>query len=136
MVPQALDMAKSAATLFFEVNNRGRKISFGRMHDTASDANMNNPMAARDFGNGFLMKRGYVLAWVGWGADIAPGDNRLTVDFPVAQENGKPIADASSPNFRRNFNVGQHTSLNCRSPAFKSSRRFHCQKGSARRNRT
>jgi len=62
---------KGASTLFFE-STTGRKISFGRMHDTASDADMNNPTAARDFGNGFLMKRGYVLAWVGWGADIAP----------------------------------------------------------------
>ena len=84
VILKPVDMELSSKTLFFEVNNRGRKISFGRMHDTASDANMNDPMAARDFGNGFLMKRGYVISWVGWGADIAPGDSRLTVNFPVA----------------------------------------------------
>ena len=100
-----VDAARSSHTLFFEVNNRGRKISFGRMHDTASDANMNAPSTPRDFGNGFLMRRGYVIAWVGWGADIAPGDNRLTVSFPIAQQHGQPITERILTEFGdRNFN--------------------------------
>jgi len=112
VILKPVDLSKGSKTLFFEVNNRGRKISFGRMHDTAADANMNDPSAPRDFGNGFLMKRGYVLAWVGWGADIAPGDNRLTVDFPVAQENGQPLAERIITEFSdRNFNGGRPTSL-------------------------
>ena len=112
VILKPVDLSKGANTLFFEVNNRGRKISFGRMQDTAADANMNDPMAARDFGNGFLMKRGYVLAWVGWGADIAPGDNRLTVDFPIAQENGQPLSERIITEFSdRNFNGGKPTSL-------------------------
>ena len=105
VILKPVDLAPAGTTLFFEVNNRGRKISFGRMQDTASDANMNSPLSPRDFGNGFLMKRGYVLAWVGWGADIAPGDNRLTVNFPVAMENGRPIAERILTEFGdRNFN--------------------------------
>ncbi|MBI3527578.1 MAG: hypothetical protein HY067_06370 [Betaproteobacteria bacterium] len=117
-----VDMALGVKTLFFEVNNRGRKISFGRMHDTASDANMNDPVASRDFGNGFLMKRGYVLAWVGWGADIAPGDNRLTVNFPIALENGRPVTERILTEFSdRNFNGGKPSSLPLSGgPAFKS----------------
>ena len=112
VILKPVDLSKGSNTLFFEVNNRGRKISFGRMQDTAADANMNDPMAARDFGNGFLMKRGYVLAWVGWGADIAPGDNRLTVDFPIAQENGQPLSERIITEFSdRNFNGGKPTSL-------------------------
>ena len=112
VILKPVEMALGAKTLFFEVNNRGRKISFGRMHDTASDANMNNPMAPRDFGNGFLMKRGYVIAWVGWGADIAPGDNRLTVDFPIALENGRPVTERVLTEFSdRNFNGGKPSSL-------------------------
>ena len=112
VILKPVDLSKGANTLFFEVNNRGRKISFGRMQDTAADANMNDPMSARDFGNGFLMKRGYVLAWVGWGADIAPGDNRLTVDFPIAQENGQPLSERIITEFSdRNFNGGKPTSL-------------------------
>ena len=122
VILKPVDMALGAKTLFFEVNNRGRKISFGRMHDTASDANMNDPMAPRDFGNGFLMKRGYVLAWVGWGADIAPGDNRLTVNFPIALENGRPVTERILTEFSdRNFNGGKPLSLPLSgAPAFKS----------------
>ena len=112
VILKPVDLAKAGNTLFFEVNNRGRKISFGRMQDTASDANMNAPLLRRDFGNGFLMKRGYVLAWVGWGADIAPGDNRLTVNFPIALENGRPITERILTEFGdRNFNGGNPTTL-------------------------
>lgn len=112
VILKPVDLARGSGTLFFEVNNRGRKISFGRMHDTAADADMNDPLAARDFGNGFLLRRGYVIAWVGWGADIAPGDNRLTVDFPVAQEGGKPVTERILTEFSdRNFNGGHPTSL-------------------------
>lgn len=112
VILKPVDPAKGSNTLFFEVNNRGRKISFGRMQDTAADANMNDPMAVGDFGNGFLMKRGYVVAWVGWGADIAPGDHRLTVDFPVARENGKPLSERILTEFSdRNFNGGRPVTL-------------------------
>ncbi|MBC8006439.1 MAG: hypothetical protein H7X76_00145 [Prolixibacteraceae bacterium] len=122
VILKPVDMALGAKTLFFEVNNRGRKVSFGRMHDTASDANMNDPVASRDFGNGFLMKRGYVMAWVGWGADIAPGDNRLTVNFPIALENGQPVTERILTEFSdRNFNGGKPLSLPLSGgPAFKS----------------
>jgi hypothetical protein len=123
VILKPVDMALGSKTLFFEVNNRGRKISFGRMHDTASDANMNDPLAARDFGNGFLMKRGYVIAWVGWGADIAPGDNRLTVNFPIALEkNGRPVVERILTEFSdRNFNGGKPFTLPLSGgPAFKS----------------
>jgi hypothetical protein len=121
VILKPVDPARSR-TLFFEVNNRGRKISFGRMHDTASDANMNAPSAPRDFGNGFLMKRGYTIAWIGWGADIAPGDNRLTVSFPIAQENGQPLTERILTEFGdRNFNGTTPTTLPLSgSSAFKS----------------
>jgi hypothetical protein len=112
VILKPIDLAKAGNTLFFEVNNRGRKISFGRMQDTASDANMNAPLSPRDFGNGFLMKRGYVLAWVGWGADVALGDNRLTVNFPTTLESGQPITERIVTEFGdRNFNGGNPTTL-------------------------
>ncbi len=105
VILKPVDMRNSRQLLFFEVNNRGRKIAFGRLHDTAADANMNDPATARDFGNGFLMQRGYVIAWVGWGADIAAGDHRLTVRFPIAAENGKPVDEKIFTEFGdRNFN--------------------------------
>ena len=122
VILKPVDMQKSSGTLLFDVNNRGRKVLFGRFQDTASDASMNNPVAARDFGNGFLLKRGHVIAWVGWGADIAPGDHRLTVDFPIAQDQGKPVSERILTEFSdRNFNGGTPYSLPLSGgPAFKS----------------
>jgi Alpha/beta hydrolase domain len=88
-----VDMAAGNGGLFFEVNNRGDKDTFILMHDAAAGVNLNDPTAAQDFGNGFLMREGYVIAWVGWGADMRPGANRLAVDFPIAMENGAPITE-------------------------------------------
>jgi hypothetical protein len=122
VILKPVDPVKASGTLFFEVNNRGRKIAFGRLHDVPSDASLNRPVSAREFGNGFLMHRGYVVAWVGWGADIAPGDQRLTVDFPVAQEHGEPITERIVTEFGdRNFGgVGVWTLPLSGGPAFKS----------------
>jgi hypothetical protein len=107
VILRPVDSAKASGTLFFEVNNRGRKIAFQRLHEVPSDASLNRPMSAREFGNRFLMKRGDVIAWVGWGADIAPGDHRLTVDFPIAQESGEPISERILTEFGdRNFGGG------------------------------
>lgn len=88
------DMAKANGRLYFEVNNRGNKISFTMMQDTPPGTPNNRPMTEADFGNGFLMRHGFVVAWVGWGADIAPGGDRMTVNFPVAKHrNGEPIVE-------------------------------------------
>lgn len=133
VILKPVDLSKGSNTLFFEVNNRGRKISFGRMHDTPADANLNAPMDAKDFGNGFLLERGYVVAWIGWGADIAPGDNRLTVDFPIAMDHGSPITERILTEFGdRNFNGGTPTTLPLSGgPAFKSFRAVSTNKAAA-----
>lgn len=102
-----VDLSKASGTLFFEVNNRGNKIVQTMLNDTPPNANNNNPITANDFGNGFLQRRGYVVAWVGWGADIAPGNSRLTVSFPIAREGGKPVSERILTEFSdRNFASG------------------------------
>ena len=82
VILKPVDMSKANGALYFEVNNRGNKISLNMLLDTAPGTNGNNPIAVADFGNGFLLRKGYVIAWVGWGADIAPGgephDGRLS----------------------------------------------------------
>ncbi|MEO5697967.1 MAG: alpha/beta hydrolase domain-containing protein [Burkholderiaceae bacterium] len=93
VILKPIDMKKGNRGLFFEVNNRGNKIALPMFNDTPPGSNNNNPSAPADFGNGFLMRQGYVVAWVGWGADIAPGNSRLTVNFPVAAQHGQPITE-------------------------------------------
>jgi hypothetical protein len=122
VILKPVDMGKANGTLFFEVNNRGNKISFQMMHDTPPGTPNNNPVTAAHFGNAFLMRSGYVIAWVGWGADIAPGNNRLTVNFPIAMENGQPMVERILTEFSdRNFGGGTPFTLPLSgSPAFKS----------------
>ncbi len=107
VILRPVDSSGDSGTLFFEVNNRGNKISLTMLNDTPPTANGNDPTTASDFGNGFLMRRGYVVAWVGWGADIAPGNHRLTVNFPVAMQDGNPITERILTEFcDRNFGGG------------------------------
>src|SRR5205085_2625978 len=42
------------------------------------------PTSAAEFGNGFLMRHGYAVAWSGWGGDVRPGANVLSIELPVA----------------------------------------------------
>ncbi len=88
-----VDITKGNGALFFEANNRGNKLSLVLMNDVPSDANFNNPTTAGDFGSGFLLRQGYTLAWVGWAADVVPADDLLTVQFPVATQDGQPIVE-------------------------------------------
>ncbi len=86
-----VDAAKANGTLLFEVSNRGRKLGFARLND--SPVISNDPTTPLDIGNQFSLLQGYTFAWVGWAADVAPGANRLTVQLPIALQDGKPIAE-------------------------------------------
>ena len=84
-VLQPVDPAKGNGALLFEIANRGRKGLLG-MFNRAPAANA--PMNAADFGDGFLMREGYTLVWVGWQLDVtAP---LLTIDAPRADLKGQP----------------------------------------------
>ena len=84
-VLQPVDRAKGNGALLFEIANRGRKGLLGRFNRAPAG---DNPTAAADFGDGFLMQEGYTLVWVGWQFDVpAP---LLTIDAPRPDFKGKP----------------------------------------------
>jgi hypothetical protein len=72
-----IDMSKSSHTLVYNVINRGNK-----GHDNL-DAAGGNEMT--DAGDGFQQKRGLVMLWSGWQADILRTDGRMSIDVPVAR---------------------------------------------------
>ena len=88
-----VEMEKGNGGLFFEVENAGNKISLFFLNDTPPGVDNNNPTTARDVGNGFLLRQGYTLAWAGWDVSNPPGNNRLTVQFPIAVEDNEPISE-------------------------------------------
>lgn len=75
------EMSKGNGNVLFEVSNRGgRGIVFlanGR---------------EGEFGDGFLMRQGYTIAWVGWEYDVADQPGRMRLDAPIAHNaNGTAI---------------------------------------------
>jgi hypothetical protein len=76
-----------SSTLVYDVNNRGGIAILGQM-DGASPAN-NDPTAAADAGDGFLMRHGFTLLFSAWTWDVAPpspGVKPLIFVPPVAHQ--------------------------------------------------
>src|SRR5687767_3232389 len=84
-VLQPVDAARGNGALLFEIANRGNKGLLGMFNRARGS---NNPETAADFGDGYLMKEGYTLVWVGWQFDVAAP--LLRVDAPRADLKGQP----------------------------------------------
>ncbi len=83
-----LDPDKGNCRLFFDYGNRGNK----RCLQFFNDAPVNNaPLSYTDAGNGFLMRRGYTIVWMGWQGDLYPGDGRMLLDAPLARQGDTAI---------------------------------------------
>ena len=73
-----------------DIVNRGR-LTYDRF---------NEPVPTDDpIGDGFLLKRGYTVAAVGWEFDVAPGGDRLRLTAPVATDRGQPLIGTASALF-------------------------------------
>ena len=82
LVLRPVDPSKGNGRIFYELNNRGRMLSLGQLNDARSGGN--DPTAAADAGNGFLMRRGYTFVSSGWDATAAPDGTRLRIAAPIA----------------------------------------------------
>src|SRR5262249_12883256 len=84
-----LDLRKGNGKIFFRVNNRGNKGPLGQFNDGTGT---NDPSTPADVGNGFVLREGYTLVWVGWEGDILPGANRMTIKLPTVTDQGAEIS--------------------------------------------
>ena len=91
-----VDLRKGSRRIFYDVLNRGNKLALNNLNDAPR---LNDPVAAGDAGNGFLMRQGYSLLWSGWQGDVAPGDDRLRAELPTATNKGVPIVATSRDEF-------------------------------------
>jgi hypothetical protein len=87
-IVQPDDPARGSGRLLFEVVNRGR-INAMRQFNRAPVAA--TPAEALAPGDGFLMRRGWTVAWCGWQWDVVRGPGLLGLEAPQALENGQPI---------------------------------------------
>ena len=73
------DMNKGNGAVLFEVSNRGGKGILRLVNGGSANA---------EFGDGFLMREGYTIAWVGWEYDVADQGENLRLFAPVAHDAG------------------------------------------------
>ena len=83
-----VDPSRGNRRLLLDIPNRGRKVALGLLN---SAMRVPDPTTAEDFGNGFLMRRGYTVAWCGWQHDVPRQDGLLALTVPVATGVDGPI---------------------------------------------
>ena len=88
-------MARGNRKILYGVNNRGNKLDYAWrtiLRAPTPQRNNNNPLTAADFGDGLLLRLGYMYVDAGWQGNVAPGNDRLVPNLPVATEpDGRPI---------------------------------------------
>ncbi|HSE92696.1 MAG TPA: alpha/beta hydrolase domain-containing protein [Methylomirabilota bacterium] len=77
-----VDPARGNRRLLLDVPNRGRKVALGMLNSTPR---VPDPTTPADFGNGFLMRHGWSVAWVGWQPDVPRQDGLMALDVPAAR---------------------------------------------------
>ncbi|MBM3523169.1 MAG: hypothetical protein FJX57_09440 [Alphaproteobacteria bacterium] len=88
LILRPVDAARGNRRVFFDYGNRGNIRNLQFFNDAPGS---NDPRTLAHAGNGFLMRRGYTLAWLAWQGDILPGNGRFLLDLPIAMQDGKPV---------------------------------------------
>ena len=86
LVLRPADPARGNRKVLYEVTNRGRVGINNRLMDArpASLAAANDPRTMQEAGNGFLLRRGYTLAWTGWDPNAPRSNNGMGMSAVVA----------------------------------------------------
>jgi len=71
------DMTKGNGSVLFEVSNRGGRGILSLVNGRDGES-----------GDGFLMRQGYTIAWVGWEFDLSSQGERLRLTAPIAHDPG------------------------------------------------
>jgi hypothetical protein len=76
------DLSKGNDAVLFEVSNRGGR-GILRL--------VNGGGPSSEFGDGFLMRQGFTVAWLGWQYDLADQNQNVRLTAPVAHEGSNSI---------------------------------------------
>lgn len=82
------DIERGNGAVLYEVSNRGRKgiLSYFNRGTSSLD-----PQTEADMGDGFLMRNGFTLLWLGWQFDPPVQEGLVRLYAPIATDNGTPI---------------------------------------------
>ena len=94
-----VELERGNQRILFDTLNRGDKLALIDINETARGTGSNNPQAAADAGNGFLMRRGYTVLFCAWQGGVGPEEGHMQVSFPVATDGDDPITGLSREEF-------------------------------------
>ena len=94
LVPKDAARANGAALL--DILNRGRKRVIGDFNRGRAVA---DPTTEEDFGDGFLMRHGFTVVWLGWQFDIPHSGGLMGLDAPAVTEHGRPVTGRVTTRF-------------------------------------
>lgn len=77
------EAARASGSVLLEIPNRGGK---GLLRVIQNAKGATDPTTAEEFGDGFLMRRGVTLIWLGWQWDVRDEKALMRLYAPVAPE--------------------------------------------------
>jgi hypothetical protein len=89
------DAARASGSVLLEIPNRGGK---GMLRVIQNGKTSLDPTTAEEFGDGFLMRRGVVVAWLGWQWDVRDEAGLMKLYAPVAEGDENPKSEARRSN--------------------------------------
>ena len=81
------DVTRGNGTVLYQVSNRGGKGMLRYFNRGGSS----DGMTVDQMGDGFLMREGFTLLWLGWQFDPPQRDGLMRLMAPIATEGGEPI---------------------------------------------
>jgi hypothetical protein len=91
-------LSRGNRALLLDVPNRGNKRLTGTWVN--GGASIIDPVTAEHSGTGWLMREGYTVVWIGWEGLVAPGERRVSAQFPVARNrDGSPVTARTTQEF-------------------------------------
>lgn len=92
VIVRPLAAASASRVLLVDLPNRGGKLLLQMLNDANGGIDQ-----ASDAGNGFAMRRGHTLVWIGWQGDIglSPDGSQVGAELPLALEHDAPVTGPS-----------------------------------------
>src|SRR5436190_3259212 len=95
----------ASGSVLLEIPNRGGK---GLLAMIQGGKSSRDPKTEEEFGDGFLMKRGVTVAWLGWQWDVREEAGMMRLYAPIARDGDKPITGLVRADFTVNEKVDEH----------------------------
>ncbi|MFN2476239.1 MAG: alpha/beta hydrolase domain-containing protein [Chthoniobacterales bacterium] len=100
------EATRVSGSVLLEIPNRGGK---GILAIMQGGKGSRDPSTEEEFGDGFLMRRGVTVAWLGWQWDVREDANMMRMQAPVAHEaDGKPITGLVRADFVPNEKMPEY----------------------------